>query len=67
MLRRNIDASRGLVNGVIGVLVAVEKTEDGDIVALRVAFDGLGEHLVEKVSVVLRLYLVFTSFISDFR
>lgn len=63
MLRRNISPSEGLVNGATGTLKAIVRTSDGkDVIALRIAFDGLKEHLIEKVCIKFKMfgYLILT-------
>lgn len=50
MLRRNIDASIGLINGAIGEVVAVQKNENGKIEKIDVRF-GNTIHQIERVSV----------------
>lgn len=52
MLRRNVNPALGLVNGATGVLTSIVKTPDTEeVVALKISFDGLTEHLIEKVSI----------------
>lgn len=50
MLRRNIDAPKGLVNGATGTLKKVHLSSIGEATALTIVFDGqAGEQLVKKV------------------
>jgi len=51
MLTRNIEVSKGLINGTIGVIKSVTKTLENDIKTLNVLLPSGAEHAIERIGV----------------